>query len=144
MPIQIRRLTINEYEAITQLWKRAKLPFKLDGRDSRESISKEIAANPDFYLGAFEQDRLVGLVILTCDMRKGWINRSAIDPEYRSQGVAIALIFKSERILRTRGVRIFCALIEADNIPSKELFKKCGYTECRDITYFSKRDNEAV
>lgn len=142
--MQIRRLTINEYEALTRLWKRAKLSCKLHGRDSRESISKEMTANPDFFLGAFEQNRLIGVVILSCDTRKGWINRLAIDPEYRYQGVARTLITESEKILGVHGVRIFCALIEADNIASKEMFKKCAYVEHNDIIYFSKRDNEEI
>jgi ribosomal protein S18 acetylase RimI-like enzyme len=139
--MQIRRLTVGEYEAITNLWKRARLPFKPHGRDSRKSIAKEMAAEPEFFLGAYEQDQLIGVAIVSSDMRKGWINRLAVDPEHRSQGVARALITESERILKARGVRVFCALIEADNSSSKELFEKCGYTESQDIAYFSKRDN---
>lgn len=139
--MQIRRLTVGEYEAITSLWKRARLPFKPHGRDSRKSIAKEMATEPEFFLGAYEQDQLIGVAIVSSDMRKGWINRLTVDPEHRSQGVARALIAESERILKTRGVRVFCALIEADNKSSKELFRKCGYTESRDIAYFSKRDD---
>lgn len=142
--MRTQRLNINDYEAIINLWKGAKLPFKPHGRDSKESISREMTANPEFFLGAFERGRLIGVVILSCDMRKGWINRLAVDPEYRSQGVARALITESERTLRTRGVRLFCALIDADNTLSKELFKRCGYVEHHDITYFSKRDREEI
>ena len=142
--MQTRKLTINDYAAIAQLWKRAGLSFRPRGRDNREAIAKEMAANPDFFLGAFVQDRLIGVVIVSCDVRKGWINRLAVDPEHRSQGVARALITKSERTLRARGVRLFCALVDAGNTLSKELFKKCGYVEHHDITYFSKRDDEEI
>lgn len=142
--MQTRRLTINDYEAITELWKKAKLPFRPKGRDSREAISSEMADNPEFFLGAFERDRLIGVVIISCDIRKGWINRLAVDPEYRYRGVAKTLIAESERILRARGVRLFGVLIDADNISSKELFRKCGYVERHDIAYFSKRDSEEV
>jgi ribosomal protein S18 acetylase RimI-like enzyme len=142
--MEIRRLTLNDYEAIVNLWKGANLPFRPRGRDSKQSVIKEMTANPDFFLGAFERDHLVGVVIISCDTRKGWINRLAVDPEYRFQGVAIALIMESERILRERGIRLFCALIDDDNAPSKELFKKCGYVEHHGIAYFSKRDDEEV
>jgi N-acetylglutamate synthase-like GNAT family acetyltransferase len=142
--MRIRRLTINDYEAITELWKRAKLSFRPKGRESRDAISKEMAANPEFFLGAFEQDCLIGVAIISCDMRKGWINRLAVDPRYRHGGVAKVLIAESERVLRTRGIRLFCALIDADNMSSKELFRKCGYVEHHDMTYFSKRDDEDV
>ena len=142
--MRIRRLNINDYEAIINLWKGAKLPFKPHGRDSKKSISREMTANPEFFLGAFEHGRLIGVVILSCDMRKGWINRLAVDPEYRSQGVGRALITRSERTLRAHGIKLFCALIDADNTLSKELFKKCGYVEHHDVTYFSKRDHEEI
>lgn len=120
------------------------LPFRPQGRDSRESITRQMNSNPDFFLGAFQQDRLIGVAVLSCDMRKGWVNRLAVAPEYRRRGVARTLITESERTLRSRGINLFCALVDADNTPSKELFKKCGYTEHNDITYFSKRDSESV
>ena len=101
-------------------------------------------ANPDFFLGAFEGSHLVGAVILSSDLRKGWINRLAVDPDHRHRDIAKALIEESEKTLRKHGLRIFCALIEDYNVASKELFEKCGYIEHRGILYFSKRDNDMV
>jgi ribosomal protein S18 acetylase RimI-like enzyme len=142
--MQIRKLTAKDYEAMAGLWNRAKLPFRPQGRDSGESIARQMSLNPDFFLGAFEQDRLIGVAVLSCDMRKGWINRLAVAPECRRHGVARALIAESERTLGKLGINLFCALIDVDNTPSKELFKKCGYAEHNDIVYFSKRDSETV
>jgi ribosomal protein S18 acetylase RimI-like enzyme len=142
--MEIRKLTINDYEEIIKLWSRARLPYKPKGRDSKEAIAGQMKANPEFFLGAFEDNRLVGMVIISCDMRKGWINRLAVDPDYRNRDIATALIAESEKILRKHGVRIFCALIEDYNAASRELFKECGYVEHRDIIYFSKRDSNEV
>ena len=142
--MEIRRLTINDYEEIVRLWSRAKLPFKPKGRDHREAIAVEMKANPDFFLGAFEDNSLIGTVIITCDVRKGWINRLAVDPDHRHRGIAKALIVESERTLRKHGIRIFCALIEDYNATSKKLFKECGYVGHHDITYFSKRDSDEI
>jgi ribosomal protein S18 acetylase RimI-like enzyme len=142
--MEIRKLTINDYEEIIKLWSRARLPYKPKGRDSKEAIAAQMKANPEFLLGAFEDNRLVGMVIISCDMRKGWINRLSVDPDYRNRDIATALIAESEKILRKHGVRIFCALIEDYNAASRELFKECGYVEHRDIIYFSKRDSNEV
>jgi len=101
-------------------------------------------ANPEFFVGAFEGDRLIGTVIMSSDKRKGWINRLAVDPDYRHRGIAKALIIKSEEVLRKLGIQIFCALIEDYNSDSKKLFKRCGYVEHRDTIYFSKRDSDEV
>jgi ribosomal protein S18 acetylase RimI-like enzyme len=142
--MEIRKLTISDYEEIIKFWSRARLPYKPKGRDSKEAIAAQMKANPEFFLGAFEDNLLVGMVIISCDMRKGWINRLAVDPDYRNCGIATALIAESEKILRKHGIRIFCALIEDYNTVSKELFKECGYVEHRDIIYFSKRDSNEV
>jgi len=142
--MEIRRLTISDYKEIVRLWSRAKLPSKPKGRDSREVIAVQMKTNPDFFLGAFEDNRLVGTVIISCDVRKGWINRLAVDPDYRNRGIAKALITESERVLRKHGIRIFCVLIEDYNTVSKNLFKECGYIEHHDIMYFSKRDSDEV
>ncbi|MEM3357218.1 MAG: GNAT family N-acetyltransferase [Candidatus Bathyarchaeia archaeon] len=142
--MEIRQLTLRDYEKIIKLWSKAKLPFKPKGRDSKEAIAAQMEANPDFFLGVYEGDDLVGVVIVSSDLRKGWINRLAVDPHYQRMGVAKALVNEAEKVLRKRGVKIFCALVEDDNVASKEFFKKCGYVEHRDIIYFSKRDNDEI
>jgi len=142
--MEIRKLTINNYEEIIKLWMRASLLYKQKGRDRKEAIAAEMKANPEFFLGAFEDNRLVGMVIISCDMRKGWLNRLAVDPDYRHCGIAKELISESEKILRKHSIRIFCALIEDYNTASKKLFNECGYVEHRDIIYFSKRDSNEV
>ncbi|MEM3612255.1 MAG: GNAT family N-acetyltransferase [Candidatus Bathyarchaeia archaeon] len=142
--MEIRELTIDHYEELINLWRRAGLPFKPKGRDSKEAIARQISANPEFFLGAFENGRLIGAVILSSDGRKGWINRLAVDPSFRRQGIASALVSEAERVFLKHDIKIFCALIEDENEASKRLFRKCGYVEHRDIIYFSKRESDDV
>jgi ribosomal protein S18 acetylase RimI-like enzyme len=141
--MEIRKLTISDYEEITKLWSRANLPYKPRGRDSKEAIAAEMKANPEFFIGAFEDNRLIGISIVTCDTRRGWINRLAVDPDYQKRGVARILVTESEKILRKHGIKVFCALVDDDNVASQALFKECGYVS-HDITYFSKRDSDEV
>jgi len=140
--MEIRRLRFEDYPKLVELWSKAGLPFKPKGRDSPQAIAKQIEENPDFFMGTFENGRLIGAIIASSDGRKGWINRLAVDPEYWRRGVARALIAEAEKALRQKGLKVFCALIEDSNKASKELFKKCGYVEHRDIIYFSKRESE--
>jgi ribosomal protein S18 acetylase RimI-like enzyme len=142
--MQFKKLTIDDYELIVSLWTKAGLPFRPRGRDGKKAIGTEMSANPDLFLGAFEDGHLVAVVVLSSDGRKGWINRLAVDPIHRHKGIAKALIRESERILRKTGVRMFCALIDRDNAASKKLFTECGYDEHTDIIYFSKRDDDQV
>jgi len=142
--MRVRKLTIDDYDDIVELWNRASLPYKPEGRDNKSSIASEMEANPGFFIGAFEGNKLVGTVIASWDLRKGWINRLAVDPTYRRRGIAKTLIAEAEKVLRKKGAKIICALIEDTNNISMELFKKCGYIESHDIIYFSKRESDRV
>lgn len=142
--MKIRTLTISDYDQIVALWHKAGLPFRPEGRDRKDAIQAQMTINPDFFVGAFEDDRLVGVVIASTDGRRGWINRLAVDSDCRRRGVAKALISEAERILRKHGLRIFCALIENNNTSSMQLFRNCGYRAHHDILYLSKRDSDQV
>ncbi len=142
LTMQFKFLTIEEYDDVINLWKRAGLKFKPKGRDSRESMKKQLESYPDMLLGAFIDGKLVGIAIITHDGRKGWINRLAVDPDYRRRGIAKEIIMKSEEIFRRKGIFLFAALIEDWNTASQELFSQMGYIKHNDIFYFSKRDSD--
>jgi len=143
--IEIRTLTINDYNAMVELWKRAGLPFKPRGRDSKRMMERHMRAFPEFFIGAFHEDKLVGVVIGSYDGRmKGWINRLAVDPAYRQQGIAQQLISDVEEALEKRGAAIFCALIETPNEESVRFFQRMGYVAHKGVLYVTKRKSEEV
>ena len=143
--ITFRRLTADDYEAILSLWQRAGLDsIRPQGRDSREAFADQLARG-QVVLGLedVEAGKLVACVVITDDTRKGWINRLAVDPDYRRRGLGAQLIAEAENDLRARGFYVFAALIEGENEPSLHLFKREGY-KTHDICYVSKRDSEGA
>lgn len=85
------------------------------------------------------KDEMVGSVIASYDGRKGWINRVAVSPEYRRQGIAQKLISASEEALKKRGAEVIGVLIFESNAPSLALFQNLGYETDESILYLSKR-----
>ncbi|UCE74255.1 MAG: GNAT family N-acetyltransferase [Methanomassiliicoccales archaeon] len=142
--MDIKSLTIDSYDSIIALWESAGLPYKPEGRDSREEMKKQLERDPDLTLGAFEEDELIGVIMGTDDGRKGWINRLAVLPKYTRRGVASKLIHSLEYTLRKRGRKIICTLVEDWNEVSLDLFKKAGYEKHEDIFYLSKREGDHV
>jgi len=138
----LRSLNPEEYDRIIEVWERSGLPIKRFGRDSRENIEKQMRDDHLLFLGAFENDKLIGVVIVNHEGRKGWINRLAVLPEYQRRGVASKLVEYGENWLRERGIKIYATLIEDYNDSSKKLFKKMGYVFHKDIFYFSKRESD--
>lgn len=142
--IKVRRLTISDYDRIVEIWKSAGLPFKPRGRDSRSEIKRQMEATPDLFLGAEENGRLVGVIIASTEVRKGWLNRIAVIPEERGKDIAKILTVSAEKALRKRGIKIIGLLIHRENIPSINLAKTLGYKVQSDILYLTKRENEEV
>src|SRR5512136_198197 len=137
----LRRLTIDDHAAILALWQRAGLhSLRPDGRDSRSEFEKQLAGG-QVAIGLEESGRLIGVVLATNDTRKGWINRLAIDPDYRRKGYGEQLVRAAEEALRAAGMKLIAAFIEEGNAASLTLFDKLGYAVHRNITYVSKRDS---
>jgi N-acetylglutamate synthase len=139
MPYHIRRLDISDYDEMVRVWAEAGLPFKPRGRESRESIARELAFPGARFLGLFENDRMVGVVIANWDGRRGWINRLAIDPDRRGLGLAGKLIRECESFFEQQGAQVMTALIDELNTPSMATFEKEGYECVSQIRMFRKR-----
>ncbi len=139
MPFDVRRLTISDYDAMIRVWSDAGLPFKPRGRESRESLAREMANADSAFFGLFDQSRMIGVCIANWDGRRGWINRLAIDPDFRGRRLAGQLIRLCEGFLESKGATVIAALIEDENLPSMTTFEKEGYSCLPEIKYFSKR-----
>ena len=140
--MQIRKMKKEDYGELIELWERAGLDYKQCGRDSKEHILKELRANPDLFLVAEQDGKIVGSVLATYGGRKGWLNRVAVDPEFQGKGLGKKLCLKVESVLRKRGCMIFAMQIHNSNKRSKEMAKGLGYEERKDIIYFRKKDND--
>jgi len=137
----LRRLTIDDHAAILSLWQRAGLhSIRPEGRDSRSEFEKQFAGG-QIAIGLEEDGQLIGVVIVTHDTRKGWINRLAIDPDYQRKGYGEQLVHAAEAALHEAGIQLIAAFIEEGNVASLTLFEKLGYVAHPKIVYVSKRDS---
>lgn len=145
-------LAVEDYDAVCAVWTAAGLAIRPQGRDSRAEFAAQMAGGTQLVFGVRADDgdsraadgALVGVVVATHDGRKGWINRLAVHPDYRHQGLGQQLIAAAEQALQDRGLRIIAALVEADNAPSLALFERAGYQLHTDIYYLTKRDSHEV
>lgn len=135
----IRRLGIEDYDDIVSLWSRAGLPIRPKGRDSREMISVEMSRSYCAFIGLYDNEKMLAVGLANFDGRRGWINRVAVDPDYRGLGLAGRIIEAGEEFLRGIGAVVMCALIEEENAPSMDTFEAAGYTCEPKFKMFTKR-----
>ena len=143
MAVRLRPLRRTDYHAMIALFQIAGMNPKTRGRDSPRSFSEQLRRNRRSYLGAFDGDRLLGVVLGTHDTRKAWINRLAVHPDYRRRSIAARLVRACERVLREQGLKMFAALIEPENRASEAFFRSLGY-EILPILYARRKLRENV
>jgi inorganic pyrophosphatase len=134
----IRLYDKEDYDRVIDLWHSAGLPVRIRGRDSRQKIDEQNKNGTAIFLIAEFEGITVGTVMGTHDGRKGWINRLAVDSDYRRQKIASSLVKDLEDRFTKMGLEINACLIEKENYVSKEFFRKLGYVEW-DGKYYSKR-----
>ena len=137
--LQVVYLDGNHHSEIIDLWQRAGLHIRPNGRDSLAAFEGQMATGVQTPIGLRDDERLVAVVIATHDSRKGWINRLAVDPGYRRQGLAVHLIRLCETHFQHLGIDVWAALIEDSNEASMALFRKAGYLIHDDVIYASRR-----
>lgn len=142
--IEIIPYKTGDYPRLIDTWKSSGLPYKPLGRDSEEMIEAEVKRGIGKFLFAQEKNIYVGVVLVTHDGRKGWINRVAVLPEYRNKGVAKLLVDAAEKWLSVQGIGIYACQIEDYNKESIEVFKKLGYTPFEGMHYLTKRKNPEI
>lgn len=138
----IRRLDIDDYDDLIRVWGDTGLPYRPLGRDTHARIEVEMQRKDTAFIGLFEGERMLAVGLATYDGRKGWINRVAVDPDFRHQGIASKIIMECEEFLEGLGAEIIACLIEEYNTPSMALFQKHGYLFGEDVHYFSKRKSD--
>jgi ribosomal protein S18 acetylase RimI-like enzyme len=142
--ITIRPATADDYVEITAVWSAAGLPFRPEGRESPAAFAHQVRRFAKTYLVAVRGGRIVGTVLGTHDVRKGWINRLAVVPECQRCGIASALVKACDAALRAEGIDIICALVEPENQASAALFRRLGYADDVPIIYFRRAAHPRV
>lgn len=127
--MQIRPFSMSDYDAVYSLWANAGTGVSLRPSDQRSEIEKKLTRDPDLFLVAEVEGRIAGVIIGGWDGRRGWLHHLAVDPAFRRQGIASALIHDVETRLKEKGCLKVNLLVFADNERARKLYQALGYSE---------------
>lgn len=142
--LKIRPFNINDYDLVIQLWDKSELPYKPKGRDKKENLKSELMRGYSIFLVAELKNKIIGTIFGTHDGRKGWINRLAVDPDFRKHGLGRLLVEEVEKKLDQLGIGIIACFIEDWNSDSMIFFEKLGFKKFNGVQYFTKRKDPEV
>ena len=110
------------------------------GMDDTEAILGQRAADPRGFILVAEQDgRMIGTVMGVMDRGWGWVQRLAVHPERRRQGLGRGLTQEAERRLAALGAYRVVLLARRDSPAAVRLYRDLGYETWEPVVVMSRR-----
>lgn len=103
-----------------------------------EEIRVKLERDPDLFLVAEEDGRIVGSVMGAWDGRRGWLYHLGVLPGHQKRGIATQLVKEVEKRMRRKGVVKVNAAVYETNRPSLTFFKNMGYAADRTSVFYGK------
>lgn len=135
--ITIQTFTIEEYDAVYDLWARCE-GVGLSESDSREQIEMFLNRNKGTSFIAYYKDQLAGAVICGHDGRRGYIHHLAVLPENRKQGIGRVLVEKCLKRLQFINILKCHIFIFNSNSEGLKFWESIGWSFRKDIGVVSK------
>ena len=137
-------MTINDYEKVYQLWLSCSGMGLNNLDDSRDGIVRYLCRNPDTCFVAEKTDKIIGAIIAGHDGRRGFIYHTAVDPDYRNQGIATKLVDAAMDALKTNGINKVALVVFDRNDIGNAFWEKAGFTARDDLVYRNKAIAELI
>ncbi|MBI5840310.1 MAG: GNAT family N-acetyltransferase [Chloroflexi bacterium] len=128
----------DDYEASVALWANMEKGVHVGASDAPEEIQKKLDRDPDLFLVAEMDGRIIGTVIGGFDGRRGMIYHLAVYREFRGTGVGSRLMAEVEERLRGKGCLKCYLLTMADNLEAGLFYEHLGWYEMTDNRLFGK------
>ena len=126
--IEIRKFSINDYDAAIELWQRVE-GLEIAEGDDREGIVQFLARNQGLSQVATDGSAIVGVALCGHDGRRGHIYHLAVDPAYQGRGLGKRLLDECLADLRRTGVKRVIIMVADDNPSGRQFWKRFGYEE---------------
>ncbi len=137
--IKIREFRFpGDYQPVYDLWLSIERGVHVGRSDSPIEIEKKISRDPDLFLVAECQNKVIGSVIGGYDGRRGLIYHLAVNATYRGQGIGSRLMDEVEARLRVKGCLKCYLLVIEDNYEAETYYQNRGWQHMQDIHLFGK------
>lgn len=138
----IRKMSCDDYEEVYQLWMSCAGMGLNNLDDSQTGIEKFLHRNPDTCFVAVTAQRIVGVILVGSDGRRGYIYHTAVHPDYRKMGIAKNLVQHALDALEEIGIHKAALVVFERNANGNEFWEKLGFTVRDDLVYRNKTISE--
>ena len=132
----MREITLADYEAMYELWLACK-GVGVGASDSQEQIGLYLARNPGLSFAAEVNSRLVGTILGGHDGRRGYINHTAVHPDFQRMGIGQALVGRCLAALQATGILKCHIFVYKTNEAAQAFWQAMGWHERDDLYMMS-------
>lgn len=134
----IRTMTMEDYDAVYQLWISTPGMGLNNLDDSREGIGRFLKRNPDTCFVAVKKDHIIGAIMSGHDGRRGYIYHTAVQESQQRQGIGGSLLDAVFQAMEREGINKLGLVVFARNEKGNQFWEKYGFAARGDLIYRNK------
>ncbi len=140
--MKIRVMTIEDYEAVHDLWMTIKGFAIRSVDDSKEGVERFIRRNPTTSVVAEEDGKVVGAILCGHDGRRGCLYHVCVHPDHRLRGIGKAMVVECMNALKSEKISKVSLIAFTANDIGNAFWKTIGWTRREDLNYYDFVLNE--
>ena len=137
-------MNISDYEQVYQLWLSCTGMGLNNLDDSKEGIARFLNRNLETCFVAEIEQTIIGVIIAGNDVRRGYIYHTAVNPDYRHQGIATKLVNQVMEALKALGIHKTALVVFSKNADGYAFWEKSGFIPREDLIYRNKTITEMI
>ncbi|MBR2717992.1 MAG: GNAT family N-acetyltransferase [Clostridia bacterium] len=142
--MDIRVMTIEDYDGLFALWLSCKGMGLNDVDDSRDGIARYLRRNPTTCFVAMEGVRIIGCIMAGHDGRRGYIYHTAVHPDCRKTGIGAALVNAALEALKREHISKVALVVFSRNEAGNAFWERLGFTLREDLSYRNRNLMELI
>jgi ribosomal protein S18 acetylase RimI-like enzyme len=124
--------------AVRRLWENAGPGIQLRRSDTADEIQKKLQRDPDLFLVAENNGKIVGTVMGGFDGRRGMVYHLAVNGSIRKQGIGALLMDELEKRLRVKGCIRCYLMVTFENENAMHFYEKRGWLQMNTVRTYGK------
>lgn len=142
--MDIRVMTIEDYDGLYALWLSCKGMGLNDVDDSRDGIARYLRRNPTTCFVVVEGARIIGCIMAGHDGRRGYIYHTAVHPDCRKTGIGAALVNAALEALKREHISKVALVVFSRNEAGNAFWERLGFTLREDLIYRNRNLMELI
>lgn len=129
----IRPFMEADTSAVVDLWKLCDLTRPWN--DPTKDITRKLTVQPELFLLAEQEGRIIGSVMAGYEGHRGWINYLAVHPDHRRAGLGRQLMAAAEKRLLSLGCPKINLQVRTSNAAAIGFYQSIGFAQDEVVSY---------